>query len=72
MMDGLNTMVGEGGKTLSGGQRQRIAIARGRLYNRKIILMDEGTSGLDQANMKRVEDRLLAMNDVTLIMVYFN
>ena len=72
MMDGLNTMVGEGGKTLSGGQRQRIAIARALLYDRKINLMEEGTSGLDQANMKRVEDRLLAMNDVTLIMVYFN
>ncbi len=69
MEDGLETLVGEGGKTLSGGQRQRIAIARAILYDRKIILMDEGTSALDQANVKRVEEKLLAAEGLTLIMI---
>ncbi|GKQ43423.1 thiol reductant ABC exporter subunit CydD [Companilactobacillus sp. RD055328] len=46
--NGLDTVVGEGGRGISGGQAQRIMIARAVLDNsRKIILLDEPTAHLD-------------------------
>lgn len=45
--NGLDEMLGDGGRPLSGGQEQRIALARAFLTNRKIMLLDEPTSHLD-------------------------
>lgn len=45
---GLDTLIGEGGRGLSGGQAQRIALARVVLdTKRKIVLFDEPTAHLD-------------------------
>lgn len=51
---GYNTVVGERGATLSGGQRQRIAIARAAIRRAPILILDEPTTGLDQANEQAV------------------
>lgn len=69
MPDGLETIVGEEGRNLSGGQKQRVAIARALIHNRSILLVDEGTSSLDQRNADIVEHSLLANPNLTLILI---
>jgi len=43
----LKKDVGRNGSKISGGQRKRISLARALYSNRKIILLDEPTAGLD-------------------------
>ncbi|GAF39584.1 transport ATP-binding protein CydD [Agrilactobacillus composti DSM 18527 = JCM 14202] len=48
LKDGLNTLVGEGGRGISGGQAQRIALARAFLdQDRHVLMFDEPTAHLD-------------------------
>ena len=67
--DGLDTLLRENGKNLSGGQRQRIALARAFIRKAQYIILDEGTSALDEANAADIENTLLAMPDVGVIIV---
>ena len=56
--DGYDTILGERGCTLSGGQRQRIAIARAAIRQSPIIILDEPTTGLDNASEQAVNKAL--------------
>lgn len=69
LSDGTDTIIGENGNLLSGGQRQRVALARAFLHDRKILLIDEGTSALDHVNAEKVVNRLLQEKDLTILFV---
>jgi ATP-binding cassette subfamily B protein len=63
-------LVAERGQNLSGGQRQRIALARVFLKNPPILILDEGTSALDNINERRVQQAINAARaDRTVILV---
>lgn len=67
--EGLDYFVGENGNNLSGGQRQRIAIARALIQQTPILILDEGTSAIDMQTGYDIENKLLNLDDLTLITI---
>jgi ATP-binding cassette subfamily B protein len=59
--DGYDTVIGERGETLSQGQRQRIAIARAVVRGAPVLVLDEPTSSLDNANNELICEALQAL-----------
>ncbi len=70
MPQGYDSPLNERGANLSGGQRQRIALARMFLKNPPVLILDEGTSALDNLSERRVRAAIdHARQSHTVIMV---
>lgn len=68
--NGYQTVVGEKGIQLSGGQLQRIAIARSLYNNRRILILDEATSSLDEETEASIMKTIYGLdNNITVIII---
>lgn len=57
--DGLDTVIGAGGRPLSGGEARRLTVARTLLGSGPLLVLDEPGEGLDPATEGAMMDRLL-------------
>ena len=69
LKDGLETKLSEGGNTLSGGEIQRIGLARALMLQPKILILDEVSSALDENTERKINNKLFAMDQMTIISV---
>ena len=65
----LNFLLEENGHNISGGERQRILLARALLQNKKILILDETTNGIDILSEENIVRKVKEEYDVTLILI---
>jgi len=69
MDSGYNTKVGEKGSNISGGQRQKIAFARSFYRDFEVLIIDEGTSSMDNLSEEAIFKELYKLTDKTIFIV---
>ncbi|NNK55793.1 MAG: ATP-binding cassette domain-containing protein [Desulfofustis sp.] len=69
--EGVNTFLGEEGRTLPQGIRRRLALARAMVSGGRLVIFDEPTEGLDEAGCRTVYNLLneFAEEERTIIVV---
>lgn len=69
--DGLNEELNLDKLNISGGQRQKIVLARAKVHDSDIILIDEGTSAIDQNATMDILQRLVK-SKATIVFIAHN
>ena len=64
---GLETIVGERGVTLSGGQRQRMSLLRTIIKNKKILILDDTLSAVDNVVSRQIKNSIKKEKATTII-----
>jgi ATP-binding cassette, subfamily B, bacterial len=71
---GLNTILGEGGKKVSGGEKQRLSIARSLLRKPRLLIFDEATSALDSLTEEQITETIRGISarkqQITLLIAH--
>ncbi|KAA1188081.1 thiol reductant ABC exporter subunit CydD [Paenibacillus sp. B2(2019)] len=65
--NGLDEMIGGGGRSFSGGQEQRVALARALLSSRPIMLLDEPTAHLDIETEYELKETMVSLFEGKLV-----
>ena len=66
---GLDTLLGDGGRALSGGERQRLMLARALLRDPALLILDEATSALDAENEAAIAEALVRLKERMTVVV---
>ena len=67
---GLQTLVEEKGGNFSGGEKQRLILARALVKKPRLLLLDEGTTGIDSTSEKIIIENLRDhRNEFTTILI---
>ena len=69
--DGVQEEINLDKLNISGGQRQKIVLARAKIHDSDIILVDEGTSAIDQTATMRILKKLMK-SDATIFFIAHN
>ena len=65
----INFLLEENGHNVSDGERKRILLARALLQNKKILILDETTNGIDILSEENIVRKVKEKYDVTLILI---
>ncbi|MCT3466407.1 ATP-binding cassette domain-containing protein [Lactobacillus delbrueckii subsp. bulgaricus] len=55
---------------LSGGQKQKVVLARAEVRDSQLLLVDEGTSAIDQAAGRKILDKLLQSKQTVVLIAH--